>query len=72
MVSAESVTPTALKAAVGISISYASELLNQRREPADPLAVRIWRHTGLKLGRLKGRTDEDVRALAKFHEGDPG
>lgn len=69
MACVETVTPSALKAALGISLSYASELLNERRTPGDALAARIWRTTGMKLGRLKGRTDADVEALARFHEG---
>lgn len=62
-------SPTELRRAVGISMSYASELLKGTHTPGDGLAVRIWQTTGLKLGKLKGRSDSDVAMLAQFLAG---
>jgi hypothetical protein len=51
---------------IGISESYASQLANRKRKPSDPLAIRIFRETGLKLGAIEHADDADIDALARL------
>lgn len=55
-----------LRAAADISESYASLLAGGDRTPSDKLAIRIWRETGIKLGRIKDAADSDIEALARL------
>lgn len=51
---------------IGISESYASQLARNIRKPSQPLAIRIFRQTGLKLGPIARATDEDIEALERL------
>lgn len=59
-------TPTRLSNAVGISVPYASQILTTARTPARPLALRIYREFGLKLGPIAHLSDEDIETLARI------
>lgn len=52
-----------LRAATGISQSYASMILNGTRSPARALAIRIYRATGWRHSLLEGLTDEQIATL---------
>lgn len=52
---------------MGISESYASQLVNGRRVPSMPLALRIHHEIGAKLGPLDGVDDADIPALRRVH-----
>ncbi len=58
-------TPTIseLRAATGISQSYASMILNGSRTPARSLAIFIFRKTGWRLDILSGLSDEQITTL---------
>ncbi len=60
---AETLTPAALKDAVGISASYAHMILNDKRTPALPLAITIFRKTGHKFGPVANLSDDVIEAL---------
>lgn len=49
----------------GISESYASLIANGHRQPSKPLAIHIFRETGLKLGPIASATDDDIDALER-------
>ncbi|MEH3121115.1 MAG: hypothetical protein PGN16_03900 [Sphingomonas phyllosphaerae] len=48
---------------VGISLSYASEVLSGARSPSRPLAIRILRRTGWKHDSIKALTPEQIDTL---------
>lgn len=50
----------------GISESYASLIANGHRKPSQPLAIDIYRKTGLKLGPIADATDADIDALERL------
>lgn len=52
---------------IGISESYASQIVNGRRAPSMPLALRINREIGIKLGPLAGVADDDIPVLERVH-----
>ena len=52
-----------LSAAAGISLSYASEIANGKRQPSRPLAIHIYRKTGWKHQSLAELTDEQIDTL---------
>lgn len=58
-------TPTIseLRAATGISQSYASMILNGSRTPARSLAIFIFRKTGWRHDILAGLSDEQIVTL---------
>lgn len=58
-------TPTIseLRAATGISQSYASMILNNSRSPSRALAIKIFRETGWRHEILAGLTDEQIDTL---------
>lgn len=60
-------SPTLISDRAGISKGYASDLLHGNKKPSDAMAVRIFRSTGLKLGRLASLSDEEVAVLEKMH-----
>lgn len=62
-----SITPTALSEATDISLSYASMLLAEKRQPSATLAARIFKGTGLKLGIFNGLSDADAEVAARVH-----
>lgn len=50
---------------IGISESYASQLARAVRDPSMPLAIRIYRELGAKLGPIKGATATEIAALER-------
>lgn len=60
------ITPTQLSAAVGISLPYASQIINGRRAPARALAIHIFQRTGAKFGPISRMSDEDISTLARI------
>jgi hypothetical protein len=50
-------------------MGYASQLLSGKRRPSDEVAARIWRETGVKLGRLENMSDADAEAFARLLAG---
>jgi len=52
---------------IGISRGHASEIA-RGRAPSDPMALRIWRETGLKFGRVASLTDDEIKIFAKAVE----
>lgn len=61
-----SLTPSALKDAVGISQAYASMILSGERTLKLPLAIEIFRKTGHKLGPIADASDEEIDTLERF------
>lgn len=59
--------PTDLSVRAGISKGYASDLLAGNKKPAAPLAVRIFRATGVKLGPCADLSDAEIDVLEKAH-----
>lgn len=53
---------------IGISESYASEIVNEKRPPSMTLALRIHAELGEKLGPLANVADEDIPALRRVHQ----
>lgn len=49
--------------AIGISQSYASEILSGHRKPSRPLAIHIMRRTGWRHEVLDGLSDEQIDVL---------
>lgn len=54
---------SALRAATGISQSYASMILGGSRDPSRPLAIHILRSTGWRHAILADLTDEQIDTL---------
>jgi hypothetical protein len=52
-----------LAAAAGISTSYASEIVNNKRQPSRPLAIHILRKTGWRHPLIAELTDEQIAVL---------
>lgn len=50
----------------GISESYASLLARGERNPSKPLAIHIFRETGVKLGAIANASDDDIDALERL------
>lgn len=62
----EKPTPTELSKAAGISLGYASMLLNRKRETCSlTKALQIFDTTGLQFGLLKGMTREEIEPLRR-------
>ena len=61
-------TVTGLAAEFGISKGHASQILSGDKEPSVGLACRIWRKTGVKLGRLKTADDSDMAVLERYSQ----
>lgn len=59
-------SPSEFAAATGISIPYASQLLNNKRQPSRPLAISIYRKTGRKLGPIADLSEEDIDTLERI------
>ena len=58
--------PKDLAAALGISIPYASQLLTGARLWTRPLALRVFRATGAKVGPIAAATDDEIAVLTRF------
>lgn len=52
-----------LSAQAGISPSYASEILNNKRVPSRPLAIHILRSTGWRHPTIADLTDDQLEML---------
>lgn len=50
---------------IGISASYASQIMTGFRPPSLALALRIHREIGEKLGPIAGATDDEIKALER-------
>ena len=55
---------------IGVSQSYASLIVHGKQEPSDDLAVHIYRHAGLRFGRLKAMTEAEAKKLAAVWPGE--
>jgi transcriptional regulator with XRE-family HTH domain len=55
-----------LASAAGISMSYASEIVNDQRQPSRPLAIHILRSTGWKHRSIEGLSDEQIAMLEEI------
>ena len=64
------ISPTELSAKAGISLSYASMLLNddilKRRHPSLRTALNIYDKTGLQLGSLTGLRPDEIEPLRRI------
>lgn len=58
-----SITPTALAEAAGISLSYASQIISGKRQPARSLAIHIFRKTGWRHSLLDGLSNDQLDVL---------
>lgn len=58
-------TPTELSGAAGISVSYASMILSERRQPPLGTALSIYDKTGLQFGLLKGASREAIEGMRR-------
>ena len=54
-----------LRAAVGISQSYASMILSGDRQPSLPLAIRMFRETGWRHGVLAPLSETEIDVLER-------
>lgn len=50
---------------IGISASYASQIMTGFRSPSLALALRIHREIGVKLGPISGASDDEIKALER-------
>lgn len=50
---------------MGMTKGYASQISNGKRNPSLPLAVKIYRRLGVKLGPIKNATGREIDALEK-------
>lgn len=55
-----------LATAADISMSYASEILNNKRAPSRALAIGIFRKTGRKFGPIAHLSDDDIETLERI------
>lgn len=55
-----------LSAQAGISLSYASEIVNKRREPSRSLAIHILRKTGWRHPSIADLSDEQIALLEEI------
>lgn len=49
----------------GVSEGYSHDLARGKRRPSKPLAIKIYRTTGLKLGPISGLPDTDIDVLER-------
>jgi plasmid maintenance system antidote protein VapI len=59
----ETITPTGLAEATGISLPYASQIIGGKRSPARPLAIHIMRKTGWRHPMLSDLTEAQIEML---------
>lgn len=67
----ETITPTALAEASGISLPYASQIISGKRSPARSLAIHILRTTGWRHPLIAGLTDEQIAMLEQIEPYQP-
>ena len=63
---ADPLSTSEISAACGISPSYVSMILNNRRTPPRHIALRLYKATGRKFGPIAGLSDEDIATLARI------
>lgn len=51
---------------LGVANGYAYDIANGNRKGSITLALRIFRESGLKVGRLTGLSDEEIALLEKM------
>lgn len=54
--------------ALGISGGHASEIARRKRPPGERTALKIWRETGMKFGKLANLEDDEIEVFAKAVE----
>lgn len=59
----ETLSTSGLAKSAGISKSYASEILNDKRKPSRPLAIHIFRKTGWRHSLIADLTDTQLATL---------
>ncbi len=55
-----------LAAATGLSLSYASEIANGKRQPSRPLAIHIYRKTGWQHPSIADLSEEQIALLEQI------
>lgn len=63
---AKHLRPTDLSNAAGISVPYASQLLNNKRIASEEVAIKIFRATGVKLAPISELSDREIAILEKM------
>jgi transcriptional regulator with XRE-family HTH domain len=58
--------PSDLASAAGISISYASEILGDKRTPSRSLAIHIFRKTGWRHSLIAALADDEMELLERL------
>lgn len=66
LLAAEAIKPVELARRVGCSKSHLSHVLAGRKALGRPLAIRIWRETGRKVGPIAGASDAEIAVLERF------
>lgn len=61
-------TDDALAKRVEVSRPYITKVRRGAQPPSKRVAVRIWRETGVKLGPLAGKSDDEISVFARFVE----
>lgn len=61
-------SPSKLAQAIGISVPYASQLLNGDRKPPLSTALKVYRAIGVKLGPIESATEREIRVLERFQD----
>lgn len=59
-------SPSKLAAEIGISVPYASQLLSGDRTPPVPMAIKVFRAIGVKLGPIANASDDEIATLERF------
>ena len=67
----EHLTPTRLSDVAGISLPYASQILNGHRQPSRPLAIHLYRTVGWKHSLIADLTDEQIDMLEQIEPWSP-
>lgn len=60
-----------LMAAIGISKTYASDILASRQDPSRPLAIHIYRRTGWRADCIVDLTEEQIGVLEQIEPWQP-
>lgn len=67
----ETVTPSALANAAGISVPYASQILSAKRRPARSLAIHIFRKTGWRHPLIADLDEDQLVMLEQIEPWSP-
>ena len=63
------ISPTRLAEAIGISQSYASQLLSGARPISAAQAIKAYRATGVRLSPIAEATEAEIEVLERFTPG---